>query len=151
MGLCTTVERSAMSAVRTGTMPVITVVLKPFTTGRIAAVMTMAALLDLTHGIGTCHRQRLLAAHRHEEVTEECTGSRCNNPVEPHMKRLEVTPVPHSTPSEPAKSVPRERITEERFMSTTVIGDRHQEGEIASCTPAAINEWKRLGVMEKVG
>jgi hypothetical protein len=145
MGFNMTVERSAMSAVRTGMMPVITVVLKPFTTGRIAAVMTMAASLDSTSRHGTCHRQCLLAALRHEEVTEECTRLRCNNPVKTRMKHLELAPAPHTTLAEPAKPPPRERITEERPMPTTVIGGRHLDGEIASCTPAAINEWTSLG------
>jgi hypothetical protein len=126
-------------------------VLKPFTAGRIAAVMTMPASLDSTHGVGTCHRQRLLVALRDHEPTEEYTRLWCNNPVKTRMKRPQLTPAPRNIPSEPVKSALREHITEERFMSTTVIGDRHQEGEIASCTPAAINEWKRLGVMEKVG
>jgi hypothetical protein len=151
MGFYRTDERVAMSAVRTGMMPVITVVLKPFATGRIAAVMTMAASLESTNRYGTCHRQRLLVALRHEEVTEECTWLRCNNPVKTRMEPLELTSAPRNTLSEPAISVPRQRTTEERFMTTTVIGDRHQDGEIAPRHPAALNEWKSLGMMEKVG
>jgi hypothetical protein len=151
MGFYKTVEGAAMSAVRTDMMPVITVVLKPFTTGRIAAVMTMAASLDSTSRHDTCRRQRLLVALRHEEVTEECTALRCSAPVNTRMEHLELTSAQHNTPSEPAKPPPRERITEERSMTTAVIADRHQDGEVASCTPAAINELKSLGMMEKVG
>jgi len=151
MGFYKSVERAAMSAVRTGMMSAITVVLKPFTTGRIAALRSMAASLDSTSRHGTCHRQRLLVALRDHEPTEECTRLWCNNPVKTHVKRPEMTPAHQNTPSEPAKSVPRERITEERFMTTTVIGGRLLDGEIAPRTPAAINEWKSLGMMEKVG
>jgi hypothetical protein len=89
------------------------------------------------------------AATEARERTEEYTGKWCINSVEPPMKRPQPTPARQNIRSEPAKSVPRERITEERFMTTTVIGDRHQDGEIAPRIPAAPNEWKSLGMMEK--
>ena len=146
-----TVEGTAMSAVRTGMMSAITVVLKPFTTSRIAQLRSMAASLDSTSRHDTCHRQRLLVALRDHEPTEEYTWLWCNNPVKTRMKRPQPTPAHQNIPSKPAKSPPRERITEERFMTTTVIGDRHQDGEIAPRIPAALNEWNSLGMMEKVG
>jgi hypothetical protein len=113
--------------------------------------MTMAASLDSTSRHGTCHRQCLLAALRHEEVTEEYTRLRCSTPVNTRMEHLELTSAPHNTPSQPVKPPPRERFTEERSATTTVIGGRLLDGEIALRTPAAINEWKSLGMMEKVG